>query len=140
MTMEALALPDPTLAHIQGEARFEHVLRALQSVRLRFAGQSEFEIHDALSRVLADAGIPHRREYTFGPRCRADLWTQGIAVEVKKQKPPRSDLLAQIERYTAQPALTGLIVVLEKSVHLPKELNGKRVGLLSLNTLWGIAL
>jgi len=87
---------------------FDRVLEALQAVRLREAGLQETEIHDALSAALAAAGIAHRREYTFGPRCRADLWIHGIAIEVKKQRPARPALLAQLRRYAEQPALGGL--------------------------------
>lgn len=119
---------------------FDRVLEALRTVRLREAGLQETEIHDALSTALVDAGIGHRREYTFGPRCRADLWIHGIAIEVKKQRPARPALLAQLRRYAEQPALGGLIVVLERSIDVPATIEGKRVVVLSLNALWGIAL
>lgn len=119
---------------------FDRVLEALQTVRLRETGLQETEIHDALSVALVAAGIAHRREYTFGPRCRADLWVHGIAIEVKKQRPARPALLAQIRRYAEQPAVGGLIVVLERSISVPEEINGKRVAVMSLNAQWGIAL
>lgn len=125
----------PPVAHY-----FDLVLEALRVVRLRQVGLDEFEIHDELSEALARAGIAHRREYTFGPRCRADLWIEGIAVEVKKQRPARAALLTQINRYAEQPALRGLIVVLERSIPVPSTIEGKRVAVLSLNALWGIAL
>lgn len=119
---------------------FDRVLEALQTVRLHQVGLQESEIHDELSAALIKADIPHRREYTFGPRCRADLWIDGLAVEVKKQRPARTALLAQIKRYAEQPALRGLIVVLERSIPVPSTIEGKRVAVLSLNALWGIAL
>jgi len=119
---------------------FIGVFRALKSVRLGQAGLGEFQIHDELCAALAKAGIPHRREFTFGHRCRADIWTQGIAIEVKKQRPARAAIHAQVQRYAEQSALRGLIVVLERSIHLPNEINGKPVAVLSLNSLWGIAL
>lgn len=119
---------------------FDSVLQALRTVRLRHQGLHEAEIHDALSKALVGAGIAHRREFTFAPRCRADLWVQGIAIEVKKQRPVRAALLAQVTRYAQQPALGGLIVVLERSIDVPATIEGKRVAVLSLNALWGIAL
>lgn len=133
-------LVEPDLSVAAPADLFRHVERALRTVRLQRAGLGEFEIHDALCQALVEAGVAHRREYSFGPRCRADIWIQGIAIEVKKQRPARSVLLAQIQRYADQPSLLGLIVVLERSVLLPKEINGKRVATLSLNALWGIAL
>lgn len=125
----------PPVAHY-----FDRVLEALQTVRLREVGLQETAIHDALSAALVAAGIPHRREYAFGPRCRADLWIEGIAVEVKKQRPGRVALLAQLRRYAEQPAVGGLIVVLERSIDVPAVIAGKRAAVLSLNALWGIAL
>ncbi|MBP8275415.1 MAG: hypothetical protein KAX55_00780 [Propionivibrio sp.] len=122
------------------EHYFDQVLTALRTVRLHEAGLQENAIHDALSDALKSAGIAHRREHTFAPRCRADLWVQGICIEVKKQRPPRASLLAQLTRYADQPNLHGLIVVMERSVNLPAEIAGKRVAMLSLNALWGIAL
>lgn len=116
------------------------VVSALKTVRLKQVGLSEFEIHDALCLVLAQSGIAHRREHTFGPRCRADIWINGVAVEVKKQRPAKAALLAQVSRYADQPTTTGIVVVLEKSILLPKEINGKPVAVISLNALWGIAL
>lgn len=122
------------------EYYFDQVLTALRTVRLHEAGLPESDIHAALSNALRATGIEHRREYAFAPRCRADIWVQGICIEVKKQRPPRAALLAQLMRYAEQPSLRGLVVVMERSVNLPAEITGKRVAIVSLNALWGIAL
>jgi hypothetical protein len=127
-------------AKAAAELHFVRIVETLKSVRLSHAGMGEFEIHDTLCDVLVKYGVPHQREFTFGPRCRADIWTQGIAIEVKKQRPARATLVAQVQRYVDQPAMHGLIVVLERSIILPKQINGKPVFVLSLNSLWGIAL
>lgn len=119
---------------------FNAVLEALKGVRLPLAGMQETAIHDELSKTLMGAGIAHKREHKFGPRCRADLWVDGIAIEVKKMRPPRAALLEQINRYAQQSSLRALIVVLERSVLVPASIEGKPVSILSLNALWGIAL
>ncbi|MDH0342084.1 hypothetical protein [Chromobacterium haemolyticum] len=116
------------------------VLTILKTVRIRQAGLPELEIHDELCTALDKHGMPYRREYPFGPRCRADLWVDGIVIEVKKQRPARAALLNQLTRYASQPGVRAIITVLERSIPLPATLNDKPVAIVSLNTLWGIAL
>lgn len=68
------------LLRMPAEPCFDRLIEVLRTVRLHEAGLYETAIHDALSAVLTADGIAHRREYTFGPRCRADLWVSGIAI------------------------------------------------------------
>lgn len=116
------------------------VMAAIRTVRVNRAGLQEYEIHDAIATALLEHGISHRREHAFGPRCRADIWVDGIVIEVKKQRPPRQALLDQVSRYAAQPTCRAIITVLERSVALPATLDDKPIAVLSLNALWGIAL
>lgn len=118
----------------------DRVLDAVRTVRINRTGLNEFEIHDAIVEALLRHGLPHRREHAFGPRCRADIWVDGVVIEVKKQRPPRQELLDQVNRYAAQPACRAIITVLERSIALPATLNNKPIAVLSLNALWGIAL
>lgn len=120
--------------------KLDLVLMAIRTVRIARAGMPEAEIHDAICMELATHCIPHKREQAFGPRCRADIWVDGIVVEVKKQRPARAALLDQISRYAAQPTVRAIVIVLERSVPLPATLNDKPITIISLNALWGIAL
>ena len=122
------------------EKHFSDVLAALKTVRIMHAGLDESEIHDALCNALLRAGIAFKREHRLGPRSRVDIWTGGIAVEVKKKRPATAALIAQVTKYLDHEEVKGLIVVLEKSVHVPGSINDKPVSVLSLNALWGIAL
>lgn len=116
------------------------VLRALRSLRIIRAGQDEVDLQDAIEGMLRHYGLPTQREYRFGPRCRADIWCDGVVVEIKKQRPVLGDLVAQITRYAAQPGCREIIVVLQRSVLLPDSIGGKPVHVLSLNSNWGVAL
>jgi len=116
------------------------VLSALRTVRITQAGLEEFEIHDLLANALMGARITYAREYAFAPRCRADLWVRGIVIEVKKSRPPLASLLSQVQRYASQPNVRAVIVVLERSIHLPAVICDKPAKVLSLNSLWGIAV
>jgi hypothetical protein len=118
----------------------ERIEAALRRVRIALGGRPEMEIHDALATALESQGIHVRREHSFAPRCRADLWVNGIVIEVKKLRPPKTQIEAQIERYARVDSVRGIFVVLERSISLPREINNKPVRVISLNALWGIAL
>lgn len=129
-----------TEVHQDPLQQMTEVLTALRTVRISRAGLEEFDIHDLLVSALVDAQIPHIREYRFAERCRADLWVNGIVIEVKKSRPPLASLMNQVQRYASQRNVRAVIVVLERSVHLPAIISGKPVKVLSLNALWGIAV
>ena len=117
----------------------ERVYEALQRLRAPIQ-QGEYDLHRLVMAALEEAGIPYLHEYVLGPRCRIDLMCGGVGVEVKRGRPERGRLIAQLSRYAASPEVRGLIVVAERSVSLPRVLCGKPVLLLCLNRLWGIAL
>lgn len=118
----------------------ERVLTALRTVRVARTGQLEFAIHDAVCGALLAGRIPHQKEQVFGPRCRADVWVDGIVIEVKKQRPPRASLEAQLTRYAQQECVREIVVVLERSILLPSTIECTPIHVISLNALWGIAL
>lgn len=74
------------------------------------------------------------------PGKRFDFWIDGIVIEVKKQKPNKISLLNQLNKYTKEKKVRAVIVVLEKSMDLPKMLNGKSIFVISLNANWGLAI
>lgn len=102
--------------------------------------QGEYDLHHLVMDALAQADIPYLHEYVLAPRCRIDLMCGGVGIEIKRGRPERGRLLAQLSRYAASPEITGLIVVAERSIDLPRTLHGKPLRLLCLNRLWGIAL
>lgn len=48
-------------------------------------------------------------------------------------------MLKQLERYSQFDSVTGLILVIERYMDLPKKINGKPVRSIGLRKLWGIA-
>lgn len=118
----------------------DRVLAAIRTVRISQAGLQEFSIHDAVCDALTARGIAHRREHIFGERCRADIWVDGIVIEIKKQRPARASLLGQLGRYASKPTVRAIVAVMERSINLPASIEGKPVSVVSLNALWGIAL
>lgn len=116
------------------------VLKALSNLRINPITE-EFDLQNKIAATLASAGISFIREYQLGPKNRVDFLTgDGIAIEVKKGKPNKRQVNKQLERYTAFEEVEGIILVVEKNLDTPKEINGKPCISFGLNKLWGIAL
>lgn len=138
--MNALLMDLPDIETMLPTISLDRVMNAINTVRIRQAGQQEASIHDAACAALEDHGITYRREYMFGPRCRADIWIDGIVIEIKKQRPARAALIDQLGRYADKPTARAIVVVMERSMVLPATINDKPIAVISLNALWGIAL
>lgn len=118
----------------------EDITRVLSSIRTPVI-DDEYKLQTIISGCLEDAGIPFEREYRLGPRNRIDfLLPAGIGIEVKKGKPARTLVVKQLERYTRFDRIQSIIFVIERSLDIPGELNGKRCICFPLNRLWGVAL
>ena len=63
-----------------------------------------------------------------------------IGVEIKKKRPQKAALTAQLARYAACPQVERLLVLAPRGVDLPNRIGGKPVTMMSLEKLWGISL
>ena len=113
--------------------------QALQGLRVPMQ-QGEYDLHRLVAACLESQGIEYIHEARLGPRCRIDFLCGGVGLELKRGKPNRTQLLAQLARYADCEQVSGLIVIAERSVDLPHTLRGKPLRVLCLNRLWGIAL
>ena len=120
-------------------ANSARIISAIKNVRAP-AMPGEYDIHAMISDALSAAEISHEHEYRLGPRCRLDFMCGNIAVEIKKGKPQRAELMKQLSRYMQSPEVEEMVVVVQKRVSLPETLCGKRLHMISLNMLWGVAL
>lgn len=114
-------------------------MEALKTLRAPIQ-QGEYDLHALVMDCLETHGIPCAHEVKLGPRCRIDMMVGSIGIEIKRGKPERSRLLAQLARYAACGQVSALIVVAERNVSLPRSMGGKPVTAICLNRLWGIAL
>jgi len=117
-------------------AQLTHTLSAL---RISPVG-SEYHLHNQISAALQSGGFVVAHEVPLAPRCRIDFLVNGVGIEVKRGKVQRSTLLSQCRRYLQSDRLQALLVVLDTSVNLPREVDGKPLRVFGLNRLWGIAL
>ena len=117
----------------------EIVVSAIRRVRVP-ALPGEYDLHGMIAAALDAAEVPYEHEYRLAPRCRLDFMCAGIAVEVKKGRPQRVELVRQLTKYMEKPEVREMVVVVQKKVDLPDVICGKKVRLVALNMLWGVAL
>lgn len=117
----------------------KHILFALSTVQIS-TRMDEESIHRKIMDVFDKHIIKYEHEYKLVPHKRFDFWLDGIILEVKKKKPSKITLLNQLNRYTKPDEVKAVIVVLEKSMDLPKHLNNKPIFVVSLNANWGVAI
>ena len=117
------------------------IIDALKTLRVS-AITSEAELHKEIMKAFFNHDIPYFHEYVLGPRCRVDFMVNGVVVEVKKGKPNRNQLEAQINRYAAFDIVDAVIIVVETSLFNPilQTENGKPCTVFGLQKQWGIAL
>lgn len=116
------------------------MINVLQNIRVNIM-RDEFKLQEIIAREFTRAGILYEKEYLLGPRSRIDfLVAGGVGVEVKKGKPYRRQVAEQLAKYAASPEITSIVLVVERTLDIPKEINGKRCYSFGLNKLWGIAL
>jgi hypothetical protein len=95
----------------------------------------EVALQAAVARALDDFGRIYNREWSLSPKDRIDFLVGDIGIEVKVGG-SRTDLLRQVDRYLAFPAVNALLVVTTLRRHtLPGILRGKPVLVLCLGDL-----
>lgn len=119
--------------------RILRLTRTLSELRIPLI-VNEYQLHEHIAAALRDGGFVIQHEATLAPRCRIDFLIDGVGIEVKRGKPQKAALLRQCARYLASEQLDALILVLDTSVSLPRELGGKPLITFGLNKLWGTAL
>ena len=121
------------------QEKLNRLTRALSALRIPLT-ESEYQLHELIAAALSCGGFVIQHEAVLAPRCRIDFLTEGVGIEVKRGKPQKAALIRQCERYMASQKVEALILVLDTSVSLPRELHGKPLIVFGLNRLWGIAL
>lgn len=117
----------------------EEIYQALCTIRAPLQ-QGEYDLHRLVMDTLAEQGILAEHEAPLGPRCRIDIKCGRVGIEIKRGKPAPGRLMEQLARYAQSKEIDGLILVVERSVDLPRTIGGKPIKAVCLNRLWGIAL
>lgn len=118
----------------------ERIIEVLSKLRINPVNE-EYDLQMEIQKVLNEAHILSIKECYLGPRNRVDfLAGPGIVIEVKKGKPNKNQVIQQLKRYAEFFDVKGIILVVEKNLDIPREINGKPCRSFGLNKLWGIAL
>lgn len=119
----------------------EVVLNSLKKLRVSQL-DSEYNLQEQIANCLKADSIPFRKEYKLGHRNRVDfLIDGGIAIESKRNKPNRNQVIMQIQRYAEFEEVKAVILVINTSMSgLPSEVCGKPCKVIGLQKQWGIAL
>lgn len=119
----------------------QNIIKVLSNLRTNPVNE-EYDLQMAIANVLDDSKISYEKECWLGPRNRVDflILKDGIAIEVKKGKPNRVQVIQQLGRYAEFDKVNGIILVIERNMDIPREINGKPCISFGLNKLWGIAL
>lgn len=84
-----------------------HLANTLGSYLYRYG--SEVQLHEAMAKVLDQAGVTHARERILDARNRADFWIDGLVIEVKVDG-TLAEALRQVDRYIQLPQVTGVLL------------------------------
>ena len=115
------------------------VVGAMQTIRCG-AACTEEALHIQAAQALEAHGLEAAHEVRLAPRCRIDFMAGGVGIEIKKRRPERAKLIAQLTRYADCEQVQALVVVAPCGVNLPKAIAGKPVMQVALERLWGISL
>lgn len=115
------------------------VVCAIKTIRCS-AACTEEELHAQVEKALKDSGLEALHEVRLAPRCRIDFMSGGVGIEIKKSRPERAKLIAQLTRYAQCERVEALVVAAVRGVDLPRTIAGKPVVQVSLERLWGISL
>ena len=117
----------------------DRVLGALQTIRAPQV-TDEYDLHALTAAALQDAGIEFEHEARLAPRCRIDFLAEGIGIELKRGRPEASAVLRQLTRYAQSERVEALVLVTERGCPMPVTVASKRLAVVSLQRLWGLAL
>ena len=114
------------------------VLQALKTIRAPLP-RDEYDLHGLVAGALQAGGISFSHEVPLASRCRIDFLCGDVGIEIKRGRPDREKTLGQLRRYAKTGRLRVLVLVSEKGIDLPEEMDGVIIRCMSLHKLWGIA-
>jgi len=125
---------------LQTTQTMRSVIQALSDIRISVVSE-ESELQEQVAAYLCHAGVPFMKEYRLGSHSRIDFMLPGgVGIEVKKGKPSKRQVLAQLERYARFEEVRALVFVIERCLDVPRQIAGKPCVCIALNKLWGVAL
>ncbi len=101
----------------------------------RFPLEKEKETQAAIEKRFEENGIQYSREHHLDPVNIPDFFIDGTAIEIKIKGNAKS-IYKQCERYCQFDEVKSLILVTNRSMGFPKEINGKPCYFINLGKAW----
>lgn len=100
-----------------------------------FPLHSEAKLQQAIEKQMTQAGIPFIREYRLGTKDRVDFFSEGLAIEIKIHGQPKA-IYRQCKSYCEYDEVKALVLVTNRTMGFPKEVNGKPCFVVKLGRSW----
>jgi len=107
----------------------------------QFSLSTESELQAQMATVMTNCGISFSKECWLDKKNRPDFMVDGYAVEVKiggthQGRMSAIGIYKQCERYAMFEQVKGIVLVTNRAMGLPQEINSKPAWLISLGSSW----
>lgn len=102
----------------------------------KFSLDTEDLLKQQMAQVFTQHDISFKKEYSFDPKNRVDFLVEDIAIEVKIRSATSMQIYRQCKRYCELDGVGSLVLVTNKSMGFPKEINGKPCYVINLGRSW----
>ena len=101
----------------------------------RFPLHSEKAVQDEIAKLLTEKNIFYNREMELDKENRPDFMAGTTAIEVKISGQARA-IYRQCERYCSFDLVTELVLITNKALGFPHQINGKNCYVINLGRAW----
>jgi hypothetical protein len=101
----------------------------------RFSLENEKKLQIELEQKLTENGISFLREHHLDKKNIPDFFISGLAIEIKI-KGNAVKIYKQLERYASFPEVKEVLLITNRSMGLPTEINGKPSYMIRLGRAW----
>ena len=103
----------------------------------RFSLDTEDHLKEQMAVILTLNGISYKKEHILDPKNIVDFFSDGIGIEAKiKTTETAKKIYKQCVRYCEFDEIEKLILVTNKALGFPKEINGKPCYVINLGKSW----
>jgi len=101
----------------------------------RFIITDEKELQKSIEDVFKASGAQYKREFILDQKNRPDFFIDGIAIEIKI-KGNAKKIYKQCERYCQFNNVKSLLLITNRSMGFPEQINGKDCYIMNLGKSW----
>lgn len=111
------------------------LLKTLSSYKFSLGSEAALQLQ--IAEALTQADIPFEREYRLSPKERIDFISEGFGIEIKiKTSLSKKGIYKQVLGYAQHDCIKAIVLVTNKSIGMPEELNGKPCYVVNIGRSW----